>query len=118
MKSLDEMATDLNFTAAKTGEEKQVTFLPEPERAERRYTLISVDDHIVEPPHPFEGRMPAKFVDRGFGLHAIDAVLRVALVDDENVRVATEIGAAGLAIMVDVEHDHRFFLPRLKRPHE
>ena len=29
-----------------------------------RYTVISVDDHIVEPPDTFEGRMPAKFADR------------------------------------------------------
>ena len=42
----------------------QVTFLPEPERRERQYTVISVDDHIVEPPHTFEGRLPAKFADR------------------------------------------------------
>ena len=39
-------------------------WLPEPERAERRYTVISVDDHIVEPPDAFEGRLPAKFADR------------------------------------------------------
>jgi predicted TIM-barrel fold metal-dependent hydrolase len=27
---------------------------------EVRYTLISVDDHLVEPPHMFEGRLPAR----------------------------------------------------------
>ena len=25
--------------------------------------LVSVDDHVVEPPHPFDGRLPAKYVD-------------------------------------------------------
>jgi len=25
--------------------------------------LVSVDDHVVEPPHVFEGRLPAKYVD-------------------------------------------------------
>src|SRR4051812_30235548 len=25
--------------------------------------LISVDDHLVEPPHMFEGRLPAKYAD-------------------------------------------------------
>ena len=35
-----------------------------PTRRARRYTIISVDDHLVEPPHMFEGRMPAKFSDR------------------------------------------------------
>ena len=35
-------------------------FLPEPEPAEVKYTVISVDDHLVEPPDMFEGRLPAK----------------------------------------------------------
>jgi len=26
--------------------------------------FISVDDHLVEPPHLFEGRLPARFADR------------------------------------------------------
>ena len=64
MTSIDEMSADLNFTTAKTGADRTVTFLPEPERAERRYTVISVDDHIVEPPDTFEGRVPRKFADR------------------------------------------------------
>ncbi len=41
-----------------------VTMLPDPERQERAYTFISVDDHIVEPPDLFEGRMPAALIDR------------------------------------------------------
>jgi predicted TIM-barrel fold metal-dependent hydrolase len=39
-------------------------FLPEPEPREVRYTVISVDDHLVEPPHMFDGRLPARFADR------------------------------------------------------
>jgi predicted TIM-barrel fold metal-dependent hydrolase len=35
-------------------------FLPEPERRPVRYTIISVDDHLVEPADMFEGRLPAK----------------------------------------------------------
>ncbi|HUE07973.1 MAG TPA: amidohydrolase family protein [Acidimicrobiales bacterium] len=34
-------------------------FLPEPEVRVQRYTVISVDDHVVEPAHMFEGRLPA-----------------------------------------------------------
>jgi predicted TIM-barrel fold metal-dependent hydrolase len=64
MKSIDELAADLNFTTAKTGEDRSVTFLPDPPRAERRYTVISVDDHIVEPPDTFTGRLPRRFADR------------------------------------------------------
>ncbi|MDA2972574.1 MAG: amidohydrolase family protein [Actinomycetota bacterium] len=64
MKSLEDLQSDLTFTRASTGEAKRVTFLPEPDPAERRYLIISADDHIVEPPHTFEGRMPTRFGDR------------------------------------------------------
>src|SRR6476659_11508521 len=58
---LEELQAKQGFTTAQAGE---VSWLPEPERAGRRYTVISVDDHIVEPPNAFEGRMPARFADR------------------------------------------------------
>lgn len=29
------------------------------------YDLVSVDDHLVEPVHIFEGRMPARFANSG-----------------------------------------------------
>ena len=64
VKSIDELAANPNFTTAKTGEDRSVTFLPDPPRAPRRYTVISVDDHIVEPPDTFTGRLPRKFADR------------------------------------------------------
>ena len=64
MASIDQMSANLNFTTAKTGADRSVTFLPEPERAARRYTVISVDDHVVEPAHTFEGRLPAALADR------------------------------------------------------
>ncbi|MCZ7524966.1 MAG: amidohydrolase [Acidimicrobiia bacterium] len=38
--------------------------LPDPEPAERTFTIISVDDHLVEPAHLFEGRVPEKLADR------------------------------------------------------
>ncbi len=38
--------------------------LPDPEPAHLRYTIISVDDHLVEPPDMFEGRLPAALQDR------------------------------------------------------
>lgn len=42
-----------------------VEFLPEPEPRARRYTVFSVDDHLVEPPDTFAGRLPARFADVG-----------------------------------------------------
>jgi predicted TIM-barrel fold metal-dependent hydrolase len=64
MRSLEDLASDLKFTQAKTGVDRTVTFLPEPPRAERRYLVISADDHIVEPPDTFVGRIPSHLVDR------------------------------------------------------
>ena len=62
--SFDELTSNVGFTIGGRADERTVTFLPEPDRAKRTYTVISVDDHIVEPPDMFEGRMPAKYVDR------------------------------------------------------
>jgi predicted TIM-barrel fold metal-dependent hydrolase len=61
MASIEELTRNTSFTTQVKG---KVTFLPEPPRAPRPYTVISVDDHIVEPKHTFEGRLPAKFADR------------------------------------------------------
>lgn len=38
--------------------------LPDPEPRTVTHTVVSVDDHVVEPPHAFEGRLPAAFADR------------------------------------------------------
>jgi predicted TIM-barrel fold metal-dependent hydrolase len=64
MADLDELLANREFTIAATGAARTVSFLPEPARRPRRYTVISVDDHIVEPPHTFEGRLPARYADR------------------------------------------------------
>src|SRR5207245_680899 len=42
----------------------EATFLPDPEPRPRHYTIISVDDHLIEPAHLFEGRVPAALADR------------------------------------------------------
>jgi hypothetical protein len=39
-------------------------FLPEPEPRPVRYTIVSVDDHLVEPRHMFEGRLPRHLQDQ------------------------------------------------------
>jgi predicted TIM-barrel fold metal-dependent hydrolase len=44
--------------------ERKVTLLPDPEPREVRHLLISTDDHVIEPPDLFKGRMPKKFADR------------------------------------------------------
>ena len=53
--------------------QRQATLLPDPEPRERKYTIISVDDHLIEPADVFEGRMPA---------HLEDAAPKVVTLDD------------------------------------
>jgi predicted TIM-barrel fold metal-dependent hydrolase len=52
---------------------RAATFLPDPEPRPRTYTIISVDDHLIEPADLFEGRMPA---------HLEDAAPRVVRLDN------------------------------------
>jgi len=39
-------------------------FLPDPAPREERVTVLSVDDHVVEPAHTFEGRLPSRLAER------------------------------------------------------
>ena len=59
---------ELTATELKGGDVTQILdpelFLPEPEPAVVKYTVISVDDHLVEPRDMFEGRLPAKLQER------------------------------------------------------
>jgi predicted TIM-barrel fold metal-dependent hydrolase len=45
-----------------TGADNEL-FLPEPDPRQVRFTVISVDDHLVEPRHMFEGRLPRHLQD-------------------------------------------------------
>jgi predicted TIM-barrel fold metal-dependent hydrolase len=49
-------------SVVKLGIKRPVTgpLLPDPAPRPVKYTLISADDHLMEPPHTFEGRLPAK----------------------------------------------------------
>ncbi len=40
------------------------TNLSDPEPRVRNFTIISVDDHLIEPAHCFEGRLPARLQER------------------------------------------------------
>ena len=43
---------------------QRTTLLPDPEPRERTFTIISVDDHLIEPAHLFESRVPAALAER------------------------------------------------------
>ena len=50
--------------AVRVGHTVTTGLLPEPSAAEIAFTVISVDDHLVEPRHLFEGRMPTHLAER------------------------------------------------------
>ena len=58
---LDEMETREGFMVSQKPE--TVTLLPDPPQAARHFPVISADDHLIEPPDLFEGRVPAEFAD-------------------------------------------------------
>ena len=60
--SVEDLAESAPGTSGRQGP-GTVTFLPDPEPPELWATIVSVDDHVVEPPDIFEGRFPAKFAD-------------------------------------------------------
>ena len=60
--SLDDLAASEAFGGT-SGRRAEVTFLPEPTPREEWATIISVDDHVVEPPDAFVDRFPAKYRD-------------------------------------------------------
>ena len=63
--SLDDLASSSAFGGGK-GRREQISWLPEPEPRERTYTVIFVDDHVVEPRDAFTGRFPKRFADELF----------------------------------------------------
>ncbi len=51
-------------TRAERGPAHRATLLPDPEPRAVRVPVISVDDHLIEPPDLFEGRLPAALQER------------------------------------------------------
>jgi predicted TIM-barrel fold metal-dependent hydrolase len=68
--------------------------LPDPPPQEVRYTVISVDDHLVEPPDMFEGRLPAALADRAPKVIETSKGHEVWLFDDQ---VFTQVGLNAVA---------------------
>ena len=60
--TIDELSNMAEFGGSRE-RRGEVTFLPEPERSDVFCPIISSDDHVVEPPHMWDGRFPARFAD-------------------------------------------------------
>ena len=59
---LEDLQSNEYFGGGK-GRRETISWLPEPEPHERVYRVISVDDHVVEPPDVFTGRFPKRYAD-------------------------------------------------------
>lgn len=60
----DEGASGGSWLCPHGGAPLTATLLPDPPPRPRRHTIVSVDDHLIEPPDLFEGRLPAALQDR------------------------------------------------------
>jgi predicted TIM-barrel fold metal-dependent hydrolase len=59
----DTEISQLGLGIRKTTRTGRVVLLPDPPPRERLYTVVSVDDHVVEPPDVFVSRVPAEYRD-------------------------------------------------------
>ena len=77
--------------------DRSATLLPDPEPRSRRHTIISVDDHLIEPADCFEGRLPARFADRAPRIVELDGGREAWAYEDglyPQVGLNAEIGRA------------------------
>ena len=72
-----------------------VTFIPDPEPDELFAPIVSVDDHVLEPPTTFEGRVPAALAARAPRVELDDAGVPYWLVEDKRMPILFANGAAG-----------------------
>lgn len=71
--------------------------LPDPPPQQVRHTLISVDDHLVEPPWLFEGRLPRALADRAPKVVENDDGTQMWVFDDksyEQLGLNAQVGRA------------------------
>jgi len=87
--------------------ERSPDLLPDPDRQPRKYLIVSADDHLVEPPHLFEGRLPARFADRAPRVVTADDGSQGWLVEGQLLGNVGFNAIAGRRIDVtgDPEHD-------------
>ena len=62
--SMDALNNKWSQFASPDDERPETVFLEPPTTRERKYVLISADDHVVEPPDTFDGRLASKWLDR------------------------------------------------------
>ena len=81
-------------TARFAGGRKTRTLLPDPEPRTRSYTIFSVDDHVVEPPSTFEGRIPQQYIARAPRVIDLESGGQAWLYDE---KVLPQVGLSAVA---------------------
>ena len=84
--------SNLAALQARQGRPATVTFIPEPEPDELFAPIVSVDDHVLEPPDLFEGRIAA---DRAPHVEVGDDGAPRWIVDGKRLPILFTNGAAG-----------------------
>lgn len=79
----------------KHGRSQTVTYIPEPRPEPLFCPLISVDDHALEPPTLFEGRVPAALADRAPRIEIEDNGLPWWVIEDSRLPIIMANGASG-----------------------
>src|SRR5438046_10125435 len=59
-----------------------MSLLPDPDTKDRAFTIISVDDHLIEPADLFDGRMPADLADRAPRVVELEGAKQAWVFDD------------------------------------
>jgi predicted TIM-barrel fold metal-dependent hydrolase len=82
-----------------------IELLPDPEPREVVYTIISPDDHLIEPRHMFEGRLPQRLQEFAPRIVEDEVGNELWEFDGSRVSQATSNAVAGLRKTRGVMHD-------------
>jgi predicted TIM-barrel fold metal-dependent hydrolase len=82
----------------RSAERRPATFEPEPSPEEIWCPLISVDDHVLEPPDLFDGRVPQQYAGRMPRVEFDDEAVPYWSIDDNWYPISTPNGAVGRPI--------------------
>jgi predicted TIM-barrel fold metal-dependent hydrolase len=89
MTQLDVEGVARVFEAKRADPTRPVEWLPEPEARTRHFTIISVDDHVIEAPDMFMGRLPQRYVEEGPRIIELEDTSQVWKFED---RINPDIG--------------------------
>lgn len=99
------MAELLERILSYAGPKGELVLWQEIPHRERRYRIVSVDDHVLEPPNTFTARVPAKLRDRVPHVERDDRNIDYWVIGDERIPLL------GADAYMGWEPDHRYLGP-------